>query len=74
MHTGTGVPGVGLEAGMEAAIMEMSAKRLGVTGVFDEGGTLTGVITDGDIRRELANGNRVFEKKAADVMSRAQGD
>ena len=69
MHTGTDVPGVGLEAGMEAAIMEMSAKRLGVTGVFDETEALVGVITDGDIRRELAGGNRVFEKKASDVMS-----
>ncbi len=69
MHTGTALPAVGLEAGMEAAIMEMSAKRLGVTGVFDDGGALAGVITDGDIRRELSNGNRVFEKKASDVMT-----
>ncbi|MBE9531816.1 MAG: CBS domain-containing protein, partial [Proteobacteria bacterium] len=69
MHTGTALPRVALDAGMEAAVMEMSAKRFGVTGVFDEAGMLVGVITDGDIRRELAGGNRVFEKKAADVMT-----
>ena len=69
MHTGADVPEVGLETGMEEAVIEMSAKRLGVTGVFDSAGALKGVITDGDIRRELAEGNRVFEKKASDVMS-----
>lgn len=69
MHTGTSLPGVAPEASMEAAVMEMSAKRFGVTGVFDDAGTLTGVITDGDLRRELAGGNRVFEKKASDVMT-----
>ena len=69
MHTGDEVPMVALDVSMEKAIVEMSAKRLGVTGVFDDSGALAGVITDGDIRRELSKGNRVFEKKAADVMT-----
>lgn len=69
MHTGTEVPSVALGVSMEKAIVEMSAKRLGVTGVFDDSDSLAGVITDGDIRRELSKGNRVFEKKASDVMT-----
>ena len=39
---------------MSEALIEMSAKSLGCTGVIDENGFLIGVITDGDLRRKMS--------------------
>jgi len=36
--------------------VEMSEKRLGVVGVTDDSGRLLGVITDGDLRRNIERG------------------
>src|SRR6185503_9759270 len=38
------------------AVVEMSAKRLGLVGVTDEKGNLVGIITDGDLRRNIERG------------------
>jgi arabinose-5-phosphate isomerase len=51
MHTGDAVPRVRSDASLEAAILEMTKKRLGMTTVIDADGGLVGVITDGDLRR-----------------------
>src|SRR5918993_4341346 len=51
MHSGEALPLTSLDSSMHAAIVEMSAKRLGVVGVVDPAGHLVGVITDGDLRR-----------------------
>ncbi|MBI5598747.1 MAG: KpsF/GutQ family sugar-phosphate isomerase [Deltaproteobacteria bacterium] len=67
MHTD--MPSVGPDARMKDAILEMTAKRLGLTGVF-KGRRLVGVITDGDLRRALERGVNVFEKKASEVMTK----
>lgn len=67
MHTGDGIPRVSPGALMKDVVLEMTGKRLGITGVF-EGDTLKGVITDGDLRRALETGENVFEMKAQDVM------
>ena len=59
MHSGADVPVVRAEAPMSEAIEVMSSKRagaaraIGVTAVVDASGVLTGVITDGDIRRAV---------------------
>ena len=52
---------------MHDTIVEMSAKRLGVIGVIDRSGYLTGVITDGDLRRNIERG---LEHCAAEFMTR----
>lgn len=52
---------------MHDAILEMSAKRLGVIGVTDESGHLVGVITDGDLRRNMERG---LDHTAAEFMTR----
>jgi arabinose-5-phosphate isomerase len=57
-----------LDSSMHAAIVEMSAKRLGVVGVVDPAGHLVGVITDGDLRRNIERG---LDLTAAEVMSSA---
>ncbi len=68
MHRGDEVPRVRADALMKDAVMEMTAKRLGITGVFS-GGELVGVITDGDLRRGLEKMPDLLEKKALDIMS-----
>lgn len=53
MHEGEDVPRVRAEATVSEALVEMSRKRLGMTGVVDDAGRLLGVFTDGDLRRTL---------------------
>ncbi|NUT00857.1 MAG: KpsF/GutQ family sugar-phosphate isomerase [Sphingomonas sp.] len=56
MHSGGQVPLTRANASMHDAIVEMTAKRLGVVGVVDDQGSLVGVITDGDLRRHMEEG------------------
>ena len=69
MHTGSAIPRVTPDTEMKDAILEMTAKRLGITGVF-EGERLVGVITDGDLRRALERGGDVLKKRVSEVMTR----
>jgi arabinose-5-phosphate isomerase len=68
MHRGGAVPRVEVKTSMKDAILEMTAKRLGITGVFN-GERLVGVITDGDLRRALEKGNNLLEKSVDEVMT-----
>lgn len=70
MHTGEEFPGVQEEASMKEVLLEMTSKRLGVTGVLDGDGRLVGVITDGDLRRALERYPDLLERKAKDIMTR----
>ena len=56
MHGGDKLPLVGLDTSMHDAIIVMTEKRLGVVGVTDSDGRLVGVITDGDLRRNMERG------------------
>ncbi len=67
MHSGDALPLVGEGSTMHAARVEMSAKRLGLVGVTEGQGLLAGVITDGDLRRNIERG---LDHKAADFMTR----
>lgn len=69
MHVGTEVPRVGLATSMTDVLLEMTAKRLGVTAVVDDDGRLLGIVTDGDLRRALAAGSDVTSRVVGDVMS-----
>ena len=68
MHREDEIPRVQEGAPMKEAVMEMTAKRLGITGVF-RGEELAGVITDGDLRRALEREKMLLEKRAGDVMT-----
>ncbi len=70
MHVGDEVPRVRLGSSMADVLLEMTAKRLGVTAVVDDGDTLVGVVTDGDLRRALASGGDVLARDLATVMGR----
>ena len=55
---------------MKEAMEVMSAKRMGMTTVVDAGGRLSGIITDGDLRRhQLARGS-LLDHRAEECMSR----
>ncbi|PQJ23377.1 SIS domain-containing protein [Tenacibaculum sp. SG-28] len=51
-------------------IIEISEKRLGVTAVMDENNKITGIITDGDIRRMLSKTTNIDTLTAKDIMSK----
>ena len=70
MHTGATIPQVGEEANLREALLEMTGKGLGMTGVVDRHGALVGIFTDGDLRRVLARGIDVYNAKITDVMTR----
>jgi arabinose-5-phosphate isomerase len=70
MHTGSAVPIVAETTNMKEAILEMTSKRLGVTTVVDDGGRLSGIITDGDLRRLVEKTDRVFALTASKAMTR----
>lgn len=70
MHSGDEVPVVSPEAPLKDALFTISSRRLGVTGVVDAQGVLVGVITDGDVRRQIARGDDLFRLRAGDVMTR----
>lgn len=54
MHKGDEVPLVSESALLSDALVEMSGKGLGMTGVIDSSEKLVGIYTDGDLRRTLA--------------------
>jgi arabinose-5-phosphate isomerase len=66
MHSGDSVPLTRTDSSMHDTVVEMSAKRLGVVGVIDESGHLVGVITDGDLRRNIERG---LDHSAAEFMT-----
>jgi len=55
MHTGAAIPRVFEDTPMNQVVLEMTAKKLGMTTVLNEKGALAGVITDGDLRRLFEN-------------------
>ncbi len=70
MHKGQNVPQVQEAVLGSVAILEMSAKKLGMTTVVDRAGALTGVITDGDLRRFLQQGGDFSKITAGSLASR----
>lgn len=69
MHTGDEVPLVGEDAGLREALLEMTSKGLGMTGVVDGERRLLGILTDGDLRRILNRAIDVRTAKVRDVMT-----
>jgi arabinose-5-phosphate isomerase len=71
MHTGEHLPMVSLNTPMSKAVIEMSSKRLGHAIVIDKNGQISGILTDGDVRRGLEKwAGRLFELTAGEVMTK----
>ena len=69
MHTGDQVPTVTEDTPMAEVVATISEKGLGMTCVAASDAALSGIITDGDLRRHLSARRSVMELTAADVMT-----
>ncbi|HKQ29936.1 MAG TPA: KpsF/GutQ family sugar-phosphate isomerase [Burkholderiales bacterium] len=70
MHTGSEIPVVKDDATLREALLEMTSKGLGMTGVVDERNRLLGVFTDGDLRRVLSREIDIRAAKITEIMTR----
>jgi len=69
MHRGEKIPRVGKKATISEALVEMTAKGLGMTAVADENGAISGIFTDGDLRRTLDKGVDLHNTPVTEVMT-----
>ncbi len=68
MHTGDALPLVGAGTPMGETLLVMTQKGFGCVGVVSEEGRLSGIITDGDLRRHL---DGLLARTAGEVMTEA---
>ncbi|MEE4278504.1 MAG: KpsF/GutQ family sugar-phosphate isomerase [Halieaceae bacterium] len=69
MRSGDALPRVGPDIPLAKALLEVSAKGMGMTTVVDESGALLGVFTDGDLRRALDQQVDVHSTRIGAVMT-----
>lgn len=70
MHTGSDLPQVTESVAGTTAMLEMTAKKLGMTTVVDRNGRLAGIVTDGDLRRFIQRGGDFAKATAGELASR----
>jgi len=69
MRSGDAVPRVDAGTVMAEMLREMTRKGLGFTAVCDASGRVSGIFTDGDLRRLIETGADLRAMRASDVMS-----
>ncbi len=69
MQKGPHRPLVTVDTPMRDVIYEMSRKGLGMTCVIDAAGALSGIITDGDLRRHMSTSADILNRTAGEVMT-----
>jgi arabinose-5-phosphate isomerase len=70
MHTGEQIPRVGPGTPMKDVLFEMTRKRLGLTTVTEPDGRLLGILSDGDLRRQMErHGYSLLDRTAAQCMT-----
>lgn len=69
-HQGNDLPLVNEKATISEALIEVTAKKLGMTCVVDNQGFLTGIYTDGDVRRTLTQQFDISTTPLTKVMSK----
>jgi len=70
MHAGDAIPSVAASTPFKDTLLEITSKRLGITGVVNAKGELIGVITDGDLRRALERVDDIRQATAGELMTR----
>lgn len=70
MHAGESLPRVTAATPLREVMLEIMAKRLGITTVLAADGALVGVVSDGDFKRILVKHPDPWALTAGDVMSR----
>lgn len=68
MHIGSDLPLINLGASMEEAVNVISEKKFGCVAVIDTVGDLQGIITDGDLRRNLTRA--LNSMRVEDIMTK----
>lgn len=68
MHTGEDMPILEECTSMQSALLEMTSKRLGCVGFVNKNGELTGILTDGDLRRCLSP--KILDEHASNLMTK----
>ena len=68
MRTGERIPSVRADASLSEALLEMTAKGLGMTAIVDADDRVVGIFTDGDLRRLFKRTLDFSTLKLADVM------
>ena len=68
MHKGAEMPILDENSPMQTVLLEMTSKRLGCVGFVDKEGNLTGMLTDGDLRRCLSA--QILDEKAINIMTK----
>jgi arabinose-5-phosphate isomerase len=71
MHSGEEIPLVNESASVDELILTMTKKRLGAVCVLNSQNKMTGIITEGDLRRALSKKEEFFKMKSADIMTRS---
>ena len=71
MHKGDAIPIVSENTSFQDALIEMSSKGLGMTAVIDDSGKLSGIFTDGDLRRTLNDQVDIYQSKIVDLMTKS---
>ena len=69
MHPRREIPGVPAGAGLAEALLEVSAGGFGLTTITDAAGKVSGVFTDGDLRRAIDAGHDIASTRVEEVMS-----
>lgn len=69
MHAGSELPRVAASLPLKNALLEMTAKGLGITCIVNENDALLGVFTDGDLRRVIDQNLDVNQLQISDVMN-----
>ncbi|HLT15032.1 MAG TPA: KpsF/GutQ family sugar-phosphate isomerase [Marinobacter sp.] len=70
MHTGDEIPRVIESATLSGALLEITRKGLGMTTVVNAAGEMTGIFTDGDLRRTLDKPVDVHTTTISQIMTR----
>ena len=69
MHTGTQLPLITANISMKEALLKMTSSGFGCVGIIDSTNNLMGIITDGDLRRHMDEGD-LMTAKVADIMTK----
>tara|TARA_Y100001980_G_C14550858_1_gene333692 strand:- start:1862 stop:2839 length:978 start_codon:yes stop_codon:yes gene_type:complete len=71
MHSDDRIPLISVTTKVKDALLYISEKGFGMTGVLNNLDTMVGIITDGDVRRALEKeGNNIFDQTAESLMSK----
>lgn len=69
MHADERVPSVSESALISHALLEMTEKKLGMTAIVDGDNRVTGIFTDGDLRRMLSRNLDIHKTSITEVMT-----